>query len=753
MVFLLLTNSNGYYFCVINFLQNVSCQKYCDIDHIALVLVFLLHGCMMLCLYVSQVLIIMNRLRRGRRLVDLVTEQQSSLDEQCVDVELDEITGKFRPAFCDEQCDSSGDETFCGFSDLESIAPSDPEFVVDNNLEDTSTDSEVEELLDERCGQITRKRKKNGRKKKRKSKGQADKSQWKRIKNSEARLKGEQYEGFQKDQDGKYQQTVVRPAKVLQNRCNGHTKIQHGGPQQQFECQNVTENERQSMFEEFWKMPSWDSRKVHVRSLVTVSAPQHRRISSDENSRKGTSFKYFLMLRSDNSVKRIHVCKVMFMRTLAIGQRQLRDWLTEVPSVMMNPVSAPAPPQPGNDELEEVNSIVEFFDKLPKVESHYCRSSTTKKYLEPIWNSVTGDLYTEYLQFCSTNNKKKYCTASFSRKFRELKLSIFKPRKDQCNKCIAFKNGNVAADEYANHLQRKEKSRKEKDNDKEHSETDTIVYTMDVQAVLLCPRMQASATYYKTKLKVHNYTHYNIKTKEVFCYLWHEGNGGLDSNVFASILIKHLRSELEKSNASKIILWSDGCCYQNRSVKLANALLELAIEKNVTIEQKYLEVGHTQMEVDSIHSSIERKLPPHREIYIPADYINIIKSARKDPYTVIFLNYTDFFKYDGGKYSSIRPGNKKGDPVVTDICALQYLPEGKIKYKLNFEHAYEYLPKRPLNSSMNTSALYSSPLPIEMTKFIHLQEMKPLIPSDYHSFYDSLKHNNCSSVECPHIQN
>lgn len=136
--------------------------------------------------------------------------------------------------------------------------------------------------------------------------------------------------------------------------------------------------------------------------------------------------------------------------------------------------------------------------------------------------------------------------------------------------------------------------------------------------MLLCPKMQASATYYKTKLKVHNYTHYNLKTKEVFCYLWHEGNGGwivvLDSNVFASILTKHLVSELQKSKATKIILWSDGCCYQNRSVKLANALLELAVEQNVIIEQKYLEVGHTQMEVDSIYSAIERKLPPHREI-------------------------------------------------------------------------------------------------------------------------------------------
>lgn len=325
----------------------------------------------------------MNRLIRGRKLVELVTAQSSPFTfEQCA--ELDEITGEFRPAAaCSrEQGDSSGDDTICDFSDLETVNSSDPEYVVED-LQDPRSDSEVEEVLDEQCGRLTRKRKRSGRKKKRNSKGQADKLTWKRIKNTQARLKGEQYEGFQKDQDGKYQQTVVRSAKVLQSPCKGHTFIEHTkGPKQQFDCENVTEMERQSIYQEFWKMPSWDARKVHVRSLVTISALQHRRhASNNQNSRKGMSFKYFLMVRSDNTAKRIHVCKNMFMRTLAIGQRQLRDWLTETPSVVMDPVPAPASLQPRNDESQGVNSIVEFFDKLPKVESHYCRCSTTKKYI------------------------------------------------------------------------------------------------------------------------------------------------------------------------------------------------------------------------------------------------------------------------------------------------------------------------------------------------------------------------------------
>lgn len=30
------------------------------------------------------------------------------------------------------------------------------------------------------------------------------------------------------------------------------------------------------------------------------------------------------------------------------------------------------------------------------------------------------------------------------------------------------------------------------------------------------------------------------------------------------------------------------------------------------------------------------------------------------------------------RYSSIRPGNKPGDPVVTDLCWLKYTTDGKI---------------------------------------------------------------------------
>jgi hypothetical protein len=41
--------------------------------------------------------------------------------------------------------------------------------------------------------------------------------------------------------------------------------------------------------------------------------------------------------------------------------------------------------------------------------------------------------------------------------------------------------------------------------------------------------------------------------------------------------------------------------------------------------------------------------------------------------------------------TSLRPGKKTGDKLVTDICKLQFTYEGKILYKTKFEDDWEKL--------------------------------------------------------------
>ena len=63
-------------------------------------------------------------------------------------------------------------------------------------------------------------------------------------------------------------------------------------------------------------------------------------------------------------------------------------------------------------------------------------------------------------------------------------------------------------------------------------------------------------------------------------------------------------------SVSTVILYRDGCCYQNCNVTLSNAPLHFAVSRRKITFQKFLENGHTWMEVESVHSTTEGKGAP-----------------------------------------------------------------------------------------------------------------------------------------------
>lgn len=248
---------------------------------------------------------------------------------------------------------------------------------------------------------------------------------------------------------------------------------------------------------------------------------------------------------------------------------------------------------------------------------------------------------------------------------------------------------------------------------------------------------------------VHKFTIFDLHTKEGYCFVWHEGEGELTSNCFSSIICQFMITEIipNLTPNQKIILISDGCSAQNRNFTLSNALLNLSVTKQVCIEQKYLEKGHTQMECDSMHSTIERYLKG-RNINVPADIVAACKYARKypKPYNVNYINHKHFKNFEEIKLvKSIRPGFKAGDPTVNDIRALRYNLNGKIEYKIRHTHNFKELPIRqcrnPVYVPFNSlPALYKDSLKIKKEKFDNLMFLKKTMEADYHPFYDGLKH-------------
>lgn len=136
--------------------------------------------------------------------------------------------------------------------------------------------------------------------------------------------------------------------------------------------------------------------------------------------------------------------------------------------------------------------------------------------------------------------------------------------------------------------------------------------------------------FYKRKLQLHNFTIYKLNDHDVILYVWNETDGNMTANEFTTCIINY--NENLPCEVSEVVLKSDGCNYQNRNKTLASALCSLALIKCITIEQLFLTKGHTMLEADNVHSTLEHYFKAL--IYSPGDYISRMRIARKNNHTI-----------------------------------------------------------------------------------------------------------------------
>lgn len=171
-----------------------------------------------------------------------------------------------------------------------------------------------------------------------------------------------------------------------------------------------------------------------------------------------------------------------------------------------------------------------------------------------------------------------------------------------------------------------------------------------------------------------------------------------------------------------------------------------------------MESGHSYMEVDSMHSSIE-KAQKNVNVYSIHDWENIFKLARtnKSPYITKEMYYTDVVDLKTVSQHTI--SNKKidvdGDTVNwLKVKAFRYEKEDttQIQYKYKFEDEYKSMKTNLLKRRKTKPAakqydenetlppLYKDRIPITKEKKKDLLTMceKKKIPELYHDWYSSL---------------
>lgn len=254
------------------------------------------------------------------------------------------------------------------------------------------TNSELEKNEENEEPTLKRKRSFNNKEKE---------DRWDQLKNKKEREQGVKYKG-KKKRGSEWDYSVEKPARFISAPCS----CKLGQKTTKLKCQTLSEEMRQRLYNKFWSKMSWKEKKMYVKGLVQVEGVKRRRGRQEGPSRRDFSMKYFLK----NGVQLVRVCKKMFAGTLGLKERGIVNWVRE--DYLQEPQERENINKKSESRQkiyqERTSGVEKFLKSLPTVESHYCRSSSTRRYLEPIWRSKSHVYHFYKNEYC----KEKKNTSS-----------------------------------------------------------------------------------------------------------------------------------------------------------------------------------------------------------------------------------------------------------------------------------------------------------------------------------------------------
>lgn len=253
----------------------------------------------------------------------------------------------------------------------------------------------------------------------------------------------------------------------------------------------------------------------------------------------------------------------MFLNTLKISEKHCRNSIRHLEStgVVTSEKRGGRSDMKKEEDAEKRKSVENHINRFPRTESHYCRNSTTKQYLNSDLN--LSRMYQLYGTHCEEHNITKY-KASFSlykNVFGEMNIDFFHPKKDMCGFCKTYyeaDNEDKQDMEYQfqEHQKEKKLSREIKNEFKTSDQRDNTlcVATFDLMQTLLLPITNHSSVFYSRRLSMYNEMIYELASKIGTCYTWHEGIAKRGTAEVGSVLYDWLR-EKDGAGITEIMLF------------------------------------------------------------------------------------------------------------------------------------------------------------------------------------------------------
>lgn len=555
-----------------------------------------------------------------------------------------------------------------------------------------------------------------------------------------------------------------------------------------FQCtQNFSDDDRKFLCEHYWQIKDYASKKQFLLYHVIPTAIKRMATNTRDNKHRKVSNAYYFTKNEE----KLRVCKDFFLKTLCISNGPVNQALKNRNEfghfVGKDKRGSQEPVNKTSPEVEQ--RIIQHINSFPRLESHYCRKKSRRQYLDS--NLTLAKMYELYKDQLKSTGEIPASLFVYKQIFgTKFNLSFFRPKKDLCMTCTRFNNGGQPIDlkeEYEEHIIRKKSAQEAKAVDKQRSIEDPsyLVVTVDMQSTLQIPVSGIGILYYSRKLNVQNFTIHTAKPpNEAYCIVWNEINGKRGSVEIATAL-NWWFSKIP-STIKEVTIYSDTCAGQNRNQYITAFLIHYIQKTGVEleiIEQKFLESGHTHMEVDSMHSAIEKEAR-HTPVYSMIDWKSIMHRARSTrhresapPYIVHELTYDDMIDVRAITEYFVKNINKdtEGNKVMwlkikclrvekenPGIVKFRYCHDGPYSTFDMFQTSEKSVPRttrkrkrgqenendREIDredlikkiKSYEIPKVYEGPLPISEAKKKDLMNLcaKGVIPRELHPWYQSL---------------
>lgn len=397
---------------------------------------------------------------------------------------------------------------------------------------------------------------------------------------------------------------------------------------------NLTIEEKNSIISAVYSGRPKNKRDTYLLGLIDRFDVHRHRALSSESKQNTSSFKYYA-IKND---RRVEVCRKAFMSLHSLSNNVIRR-LNRLRETNQSPVDMRGKHKNRGNTLdpEIICKIHDHILSFPTKEAHY--TSTTVIYLEACL--TVKKMYSFFIDNNpSLENVVKY--EYYLKYFNDNYGYRFgRPQVDVCSTCEELNTKiksptlndvakRVAVAELVVHKNRAKKFYNKFNEVSEicKNRRDVMAITFDYMQNLLLPFMPVQEMFYLRKLWFYVFNIHDIgKNRSVF-YTYTEGTAKRGPNEVCSFLNNFFNTIPDE--VKELHVFSDACGGQNRNHTVTRMLLAMTMKNRFSIIHQYFPVpGHSFLPCGRNFSVIKRAVRKFDRIYIPSQYENLIKTAKK----------------------------------------------------------------------------------------------------------------------------